>query len=137
METRCTLDNREMILRVLQNELHEKAVITLSPDFTCSVGNYSILRDGRIITNEDTRGIFQKLAFLGLCDAALAPSSSVNHDFSCRIESNDGTILLMASRCCSLRARLTILLLSLPADGGESGCRSAPPARGTAGALLL
>ena len=41
------------------------------------------------------------------------------------------------SRCCSLRARLTILLLSRPADGGESCCRSAPPTRGTAGALLL
>ena len=113
METRCTSDNREMILRVLQNELHEKAAFTLSPDFTCSVGNYSILRDGRIVTAEDSHGIFQKLAFLGLCDAAPTPSLSANHEFSYPVEPNDRKVLL--NIFCMISARQQFLNRALAA----------------------
>ena len=102
-----------MILKVLQNELRENVIFKPSPYFSCSVGNYSLLRDGRIITDEDSHGIFQKLAFLGLCDAAPAPSSTVNHEFSYPIESNDGKVLL--NIFCIISARQQFLNRALAA----------------------
>ena len=68
METKCTSSNRKMILHVLQNELGETVIIGPSPNFVCSVGAYSLLRDGRLTVDEDTKGIFRILASLGLCD---------------------------------------------------------------------
>ena len=70
METRCTSGNRDMILHVLQSELKQNAVLQPGPEFQCTVGEYSLLRDGRITVEVDTYGLFPKLAVLGLCDAS-------------------------------------------------------------------
>ena len=74
--TTCTTANRDMVLQVLQNELHEPVHFHPSPTFTCTVGQYSLLRDGSITTPKDELGIFQKLAFLGLCDSPLSENFS-------------------------------------------------------------
>ena len=68
MEIKCTSSNRDMILHVLQNEVPEPIDFQPSPSFACSIGEYTLLRDGRLTVQEDTFGVFPILAALGLCD---------------------------------------------------------------------
>lgn len=68
MRVRCISSNREMILAVMQNELGETAVYHPLPDFSYSVGGYTLCRDGYIETEEKDTGVFSVLASLGLCD---------------------------------------------------------------------
>ena len=61
MEAKIISDNREMIIHVLETELGERAVIDGAPHFTCRVGNYSLLRDGRLIAGDNSGDRMQRI----------------------------------------------------------------------------
>lgn len=94
METRCISGNRDMILHVLQSELKQNAVYHPGPEFGCTVGEYSLLRDGRITVNEDTYGLFRKLANLGLCDTPFVTEDSPTEWFAYAMEGHSAKSLL-------------------------------------------
>lgn len=94
METRCTSGNRDMILHVLQSELQQNAMYHPGPEFRCTVGGYSILRDGRITVDEDSSGLFGKLAELGLCDAPFIPEEAPAEWFSYSMEGHNAKSIL-------------------------------------------
>ena len=78
MLVKLTGDNRDLIIRVLQDETGESAVYHGLPDFTYSVGRCTLLRSGDIRIDEDVYAnkkeilrevnALRRLAELGLCD---------------------------------------------------------------------
>ena len=106
METRCTSGNREMILRVLQSEIGAPVVFHPSPDFACSVGGYTLLRDGRLAAEEDAGGVFPLLASMGLCDHPCALESPDSGAIFYPAEGWDGRRLMNLFGILSSRQQL-------------------------------
>ena len=72
MKVKCTSGNRELILRILQEHTGRRAEYDGLPSFSCTVGEYTLRRDGWIETALPNPDALSILGSLGLCDC---PSS--------------------------------------------------------------
>lgn len=106
METRCTSSNQRMILHVLQREAQDRVTYSGSPHFSCRVGAYTLLRDGRIVTDRDDPGVFATLGALGLCDYPYEPAPPHREDIVYPMEGHNGTTLLNLMAVFSARQQL-------------------------------
>ncbi len=113
METRCTSSNRSMVIQVLENELHEKAVFHPAPEFLCTVGGYALQRDGILRTKEDSQGIFPILASLGLCDHPNIARYTSSSPFTYPTAPHSGKTLL--NLFCIISARQLLMNKALAA----------------------
>lgn len=106
METRSTSANREKIIHVLQSETGERPVYQGAPGFTVTVGEYSLLRDGRIVVPGDGHEVFARLASMGLCDYIRVPDPKDSGIFSYPLEGHNGRTLMNIVSIISARQRM-------------------------------
>ena len=116
MKVRCTSSNRDLILHVLQKELGLTVKYSGSPAFSCSVGDYTLLRSGWIVyEGEFDHSVFEKLAFLGVCYYPITAQEPGEEDISYSMSEFTGSDLLNLFRMLS--ARYTLLNRALDARG--------------------
>ena len=102
MEARITCKNRDVVIQILEHELGITPVFQLSPSFSCRVGDYTILRDGRILAEENDQHL-RTLAALGLCDYPAEPPPVPAASFLYPMEGHSGHTLF--NLMCILSAR--------------------------------
>lgn len=114
MEAICISGNREMVLRVLQRETQEHAVLHGLPSFACSVGAYTLGRDGRLTVEEDRLGVLPLLSSLGLCSQHVACELASPEAITYPTEGHDGRSLLNLFSILSSRQQLLNQALAAP-----------------------
>ena len=118
MEAKCTSSNREMILYVLQKETGAQAVFGFSPAFDCTVGGFTLTRDGRICSKTREPRIFSILSYLDLCDYPCKPTSPAPEDFAWPMEPHTGLTLM--NLLCQISARQYLLSAAIGKPGAFS-----------------
>lgn len=68
MKVQITSDNRELILRIMQDRLGQEAEYHTLPMFSYTVGPYTLTREGCIEAASDDSGLVKVFASLGMCD---------------------------------------------------------------------
>ena len=97
MRVLCASDDREMILRVMQHELHDAASYHPLPSFSYSVGGCTLLRDGFIEVGAGGERVLPALAVLGLCEFPFVPAPPEQGDLVFRMSGHNGTSLRRAA----------------------------------------
>lgn len=118
MEAKCTSSNREMILYVLQKETGAQVRYGFSPTFVCTVGTFTLTRDGKISSQTREPRIFSILASLGLCDFPYTPAPPVQGDFFYSMEPHSGTTL--TNLLCMVSARQYLISAAIGCPGAFS-----------------
>ena len=114
MTTRCTSSNRELILHILQSEAQEPVVYHPAPDFACSVGEYTLHRDGTLTAQEDALAVFPLLAALQLCDCPVQTVPRAPAPFTYPMQGHSGKSLLNLFSIVSSRQVLLNKALAAP-----------------------
>ncbi|MBQ6493135.1 MAG: hypothetical protein IJI92_04645 [Erysipelotrichaceae bacterium] len=92
MKTRIISSNRDLIVKIIENETCCKARYDLSPSFNCHIGDYTITRDGFILSDV-SNNIFPLLGSLGLCDHPFPKIRPLENDIYYSSQQHDGSSL--------------------------------------------
>ena len=92
MKTKIISSNRDLIIKIIENETCCKARYDLSPSFSCHIGGYTITRDG-FIYSDVSNSIFPLLGSLGLCDHPFPSTIPLDNDIYYPSIQHDGSSL--------------------------------------------
>ena len=69
MFVKCKSDNRDLIIRILENETASSAHYDFSPGFACRVGEFTLTRSGLVVSDSPgSENAFRILLSLDLCE---------------------------------------------------------------------
>ena len=115
MKVKTTSENRDLILRIMQEKTGQRATYLPLPSFAYTVGGYRLSRDGMIETDNDPCSLLPILSSLGLCDFPRPSVLQNEEDISYPIR--DYSADTVFNILCILSARQYLLNRALDARG--------------------